>query len=592
MTLLSRCPQRTLLCVCLLLPITAFAADLEALRERAEAGSSHAQTELGYLYHTGEGVEQDYQVALDWYRRAAEQGQPDAQYNLGVAYAFGHGVDPDPVQASEWYRRAAEHGQPVAAFSLGLAHLQGDGVRKDPLRAAELFQQAGESGYARAQVHLGSLYHTGNSVPQDYELAAYWYQQAAERGDATAQYNLANLYRAGRGVPRDADQARRWYQSAAEQDYELARTALAEMSQDAAANGDTRPPRRIVSPPLPDGDAETAADTAVEATTPAQLSGVQAGDAAMADGFADSLPVIAEDDTAEVVETGPVTDTEPGEQTPESEQPGFFSRLFGGTREQTDTTADPAAEENNTAASNSDWVEPLPAPATDAGSGSPAPDTETDEQPDELAETIAHAEAALATGDYRSALDALQREALAGNAAAESRLGDLYFNGKGVERNPDRALLWYRRAAKRGYADAQYQLGNMHRSGKGVLKDNYKARDWYALAAEQGHDRARERLETLEQQLAEKRRYQPESHDSASGVQIEQLNNDADTPPLATLPDEAADSDSDEQRAAPAADTDSTPEPVREAEPATDNKPAQQPPRAGRVVTPPIETGD
>lgn len=130
----------------------------------------------------------------------------------------------------------------------------------------------------------------------------------------------------------------------------------------------------------------------------------------------------------------------------------------------------------------------------------------------------------------------------------------------------------------------------MHRSGEGVLKDNYKARDWYALAAEQGHARARKQLEELEQQLAEKRRYQPDAHDSASGVQIEQLD-DADTPPVATLPGDAADSDTSDQQA-PAADTDSETVPASESESEAVPAANDQPPRRGRVVSPPLETGD
>jgi len=44
------------------------------------------------MYYNGEGVPQDYAVAMKWYRLAAEQGHAKAQYNLGVMYYNGEGV--------------------------------------------------------------------------------------------------------------------------------------------------------------------------------------------------------------------------------------------------------------------------------------------------------------------------------------------------------------------------------------------------------------------------------------------------------------------------------------------------------------------
>ena len=38
------------------------------------------------MYEKGQGVDQDYIKAVEWYQRAAEQGVADAQYNLGNMY--------------------------------------------------------------------------------------------------------------------------------------------------------------------------------------------------------------------------------------------------------------------------------------------------------------------------------------------------------------------------------------------------------------------------------------------------------------------------------------------------------------------------
>ena len=60
--------------------------DIEKWRVEAEQGNAEAQTNLGYAYHSGEGVEKDQREAVRWWRKAAEQGLTKAQYNLGLAY--------------------------------------------------------------------------------------------------------------------------------------------------------------------------------------------------------------------------------------------------------------------------------------------------------------------------------------------------------------------------------------------------------------------------------------------------------------------------------------------------------------------------
>mgnify|MGYP002636056413 FL=1 len=60
-----------------------------ALREwgpLAAQGDPRAQFWLGRMYAIGEGVNQDYIVAVDWYRRAAAQGFAIGQRGLGQHY--------------------------------------------------------------------------------------------------------------------------------------------------------------------------------------------------------------------------------------------------------------------------------------------------------------------------------------------------------------------------------------------------------------------------------------------------------------------------------------------------------------------------
>lgn len=75
----------------------------------AAGGNAHAQAMLGFLYETGQGVPQAYDVASYWYCLGAEQGDSTAQYLLGLAYDKGHGVPQDDIAAYKWLDLAAAH---------------------------------------------------------------------------------------------------------------------------------------------------------------------------------------------------------------------------------------------------------------------------------------------------------------------------------------------------------------------------------------------------------------------------------------------------------------------------------------------------
>ena len=61
--------------------------------QAAKQGDAKAQFNLGLSYDRGEGVEKNYETAVEWYRKAAEQGYAKAQTNLGLSYDLGEGVE-------------------------------------------------------------------------------------------------------------------------------------------------------------------------------------------------------------------------------------------------------------------------------------------------------------------------------------------------------------------------------------------------------------------------------------------------------------------------------------------------------------------
>src|SRR5215472_14530674 len=73
-------------------------------------GHAALMNNLGLLYDKGEGVEQDYTKAREWYEKGAGKGDANAMTNLGVLYAHGNGVEQDYTKAREWYEKAAGKG--------------------------------------------------------------------------------------------------------------------------------------------------------------------------------------------------------------------------------------------------------------------------------------------------------------------------------------------------------------------------------------------------------------------------------------------------------------------------------------------------
>ena len=70
------------------------------------------------------------------------------------------------------------------------------------------------------------------------------------------------------------------------------------------------------------------------------------------------------------------------------------------------------------------------------------------------------------------------------------------------DRSPRKAVEWYRRAAKLGSAAGQYNLAYCLERGRGVRTNLRDAARWYRAAARQGHGKARTALEGLQKRKA------------------------------------------------------------------------------------------
>ena len=111
--------------------------NLESTQAKANEGDPGAQFSLGLKYASGEGADQDYVQAAQWYLKAADQGHGLAQFNLGTMYSEGQGLVRDDATALTWFHKAARQGDAGAQFSLGMRHYRASlwGPTKDSLEA-------------------------------------------------------------------------------------------------------------------------------------------------------------------------------------------------------------------------------------------------------------------------------------------------------------------------------------------------------------------------------------------------------------------------------------------------------------------------
>lgn len=190
---------------------SASANALIGLRPLAEQGNADAQTKIGDMYRTGQGVVQNHAEALKWYQQAAAQGNALAQVGLGMMYEGRHHVRPNHVEAIKWYKLAAAQGNASAQLHLGMIYESPIGVAPNNAEAIKWYQLAAAQGDPSAQTILGRRYAFGERVAQDYAEAMKWYRLAAAQGSKDAQVGLGVMYESGHGVAQDYVRAHMWF---------------------------------------------------------------------------------------------------------------------------------------------------------------------------------------------------------------------------------------------------------------------------------------------------------------------------------------------------------------------------------------------
>ena len=389
-------------------------------------------------------------------------GQADAAAGSNAAaYVSAPPADKDVIfirgeianaYSNEEYKKAKELALSIpndsyAQFCLGRIYDEGLGVPQDYEQAAIWYRKAAEQGDAPAQWILGFMYQYGNGVSQNYGQAVKWYYKAAEQGNVYGQYYLGTMYEHGNGVTKNIHEARKWYEKAAAQGDEDAKEALKILDNNKTPEIDVATIRSEMEQAYNKKDYRRTRELALsiqdDAAAQFKLGWMYANGLGMSKDYLQAVnwySKAAEQEFAEAQFWLGV----------------MYENGYGVTKDFSKALrlyvkAAAHGDENATIA---------------------------------LEDRHSKIEQAYDDGDYKTARDLAL--SISDDAYAQFFLGEMYLKGKGVDRNLDEAVNWYRKAAEQGDAPAQSELGILYYYGVGMQQDYEQAAYWNHKAAEQG----------------------------------------------------------------------------------------------------------
>ncbi|KAI8885484.1 HCP-like protein [Backusella circina FSU 941] len=211
----------------------------EWYEEAAINGHVLAQVEIGKMYAEGIGTTLNSIKAIKYFKEAIKNDNTEARYLLGCIYFDGeHGIPRDYLKAYQLFKEVQHHNKNAASildignrnlnidettrlnsiemhkavaetndihvqYTLGYIFEHGIGVDANATEAAKYYGMAAKLGSADAQTCLGTLYKNGFGVPQNYFIAIKWYNTAINLGSHDAMLEMGKMYHKGLGVTKD-----------------------------------------------------------------------------------------------------------------------------------------------------------------------------------------------------------------------------------------------------------------------------------------------------------------------------------------------------------------------------------------------------
>ncbi len=108
---------------------SAFANQIDNLKQGCDIGNGTSCSILGLRYSKGQGVKPDDFKAVMYWQKACGLDNGVGSFNLGLTYEYGQGVKPDDFKTVMYWQKACGLDNGVGSFNLGLMYEYGQGVR-------------------------------------------------------------------------------------------------------------------------------------------------------------------------------------------------------------------------------------------------------------------------------------------------------------------------------------------------------------------------------------------------------------------------------------------------------------------------------
>ena len=395
----------------------------EIIQDLAESGSASAQYTLSLMYRDGINYNKNDELYIQWIKKSAEQGFTKAQVQYADYLLQNDKLD----EAREYYLEAAKKGDNEARMKFSKHNLKRE---NNITELIALFEQLNESNDGLFEYRYANiLLKTAWTYPQRMKAFEY-FSNSAKDGFVNAMHQIAIMYRDGDGTTKDLQNMEKNLRTAADLGYLPSITLLA----DYYFNG------QYVKK-----DYTLALKYAEKAASLGNVSYMFR--------------------VARMYEEGLGTEnnTELANKWYASYincdlfwQHMWASEYISDSGIQ--STLDPESLLNNIIDLNSPWT---------------------------LGNAINLAR--VKENDISTYLDRMEYQAINGNFDAITRLGNIYYDGAGVNQNTQKAIEIIERGAKLGNIWCYNKLGEIYRDGRGIESNYEKSTIWFKKAAKLCH---------------------------------------------------------------------------------------------------------
>lgn len=174
----------------------------------AERGDWEARSKVASLSSSGEN---DIQKLIDLYERSLVPGNGYMEYRYAELLLKIAWCDLDRKKAFDMFVLSANHGYLDALHQVAIMYRDGIGTSKDYEKMKDCLNQSAGGGLIRSMILLADIYGQGKIFPKDRVLSFEWTLKAAVHGNNDCMYRVAVMYRDGIGTGINQEESDKWF---------------------------------------------------------------------------------------------------------------------------------------------------------------------------------------------------------------------------------------------------------------------------------------------------------------------------------------------------------------------------------------------